>query len=138
MRAEANLERAARAAGLTDPRPPLRDRLRQLRESHPAAYDRARSHYEQAVLPALADGPDPLGTWIEYARFLAELTAPGRLLAIDGTGLAAPAAGPLTGQLLLHVPDEAGAAVLVALEPAEPSPAQRATIDLLVNRKLGW
>ncbi|NJD09655.1 MAG: hypothetical protein FIB01_04135 [Gemmatimonadetes bacterium] len=135
-RAETRLAAAAAAATCADPRPPLRDRLRELKEGHPGAFERALAHYEQTVLPALAGTGEPLPAWVDYARFLGELTSPGRLVAIDGTGLASPYQAPAPGQLVLFLPDDPAVGVLVALAPAAPAPAQQATIDLLVGRKL--
>lgn len=135
-RAEARLAEAAAAAACADPRPPLRDRLRDLKEAHPAAFERAIGHYEQVVLPGLAGAAEPLAAWIEYARFLGELTSPGRVLAVDATGWAGPYQAPEPGQLVLFLPDDQAGAVLVALSPAAPTAAQQATIDLLVKHKL--
>jgi hypothetical protein len=136
MRADARLADAALALGLADPRPPLRNRLRELKDAHPAAFERALRHYDEAVLPELADGADPLAAWADWTRSLAELTSPGRLLAIDATGRAAPFAAPTPGTMVLFVPDDAAAGVLVGLAPTEPSSAQQATVQLLVERRL--
>src|SRR5512145_2378726 len=100
-RADTRLAQAAEAAGFADPRPPLRERLRDLKESHPAAFERARAHYEQTVLPALAGEAEPLQGWVEYARFVGELTSAGRLMAVDATGEAAPSRAPESGRLVL-------------------------------------
>lgn len=135
-RAESRLAEAAAARGYADPRPPLRDALRDLKERHPAAFASARQHYEETVMPALARGEDPLAAWVDYASFLGGLTAPGRMLAVDPSGRAAPYRAPDEGLLVLFVPEDTAAAVLVAAAPAEPSAAQRATVDLLVHRKL--
>ena len=134
--ADARLDQAARERGYSDPRPDLRERLRQLKESSPADYRQARTHFEQVVLPALAAAEDPLAAWVDYARFVGGLSAAGRLLAIDPDGQARPDAPPAAGRLMLYVPDDTAAAVLVAAAPASPTPAQQATLDLLVHRKL--
>lgn len=136
-RAEARLEQAAAALGLADPRAPLRQRLRQLRESHPDAFGRAVEHYEATVLPGLA-GDDPIHAWLDYGRFLGQLTSNGRLTAIDATGRAAAFRPPLQqGTLVLFVPDDTSADVLVAASPLQCSAAQQASLDLLVHRRLG-
>jgi len=135
-RADARLDQAAAAATLADPRPPLRGRLRDLKDSHPDGFEQARTHYEQEVLAALAESAEPLRVWVDYARFLSELTGPGRLVGVDATGLAFPYETPGSGLLILFLPEDRASPVLVALAPAEPSPAQGATVDLLVNRKL--
>jgi hypothetical protein len=136
-RAEARLQQAAAAGACADPRPPLRERLRELKDSHPAAFERARDHYEQVVLPALAGTAEPLPAWVDYACFVGALASPGRLVAIDETGRAVPYQVYRPGALVLFVPDDAAAPVLPALAPAAPTAAQQATIDLLVKRKLG-
>lgn len=135
-RADARLDEAAASRGYADPRPPLRDLLRDLKERHPAAFSTARQHFEQQVVPGLAAAADPLAEWVDYARFLASLTTAGRLLAVDATGLAAPYRVPEPGQLILFVPEDTAFPVVVAAAPADPSAAQRATLDLLVQRKL--
>lgn len=135
-RGDARLDEAAAARGYADPRPPLRERLRLLKETHPDAFERARRHFEEQVVVALAEAPDPLAAWLDYAAFLAGLTAAGRMLAVDASGRATPYAEPSPGALILHVPDDTAAPVLVAASPITPSAAQQATLDLLVNRKL--
>jgi hypothetical protein len=135
-RAEERLRAAATAQGLADPRPPYRERLRLLRESGTAAFDAAISHYETVVLPALATA-DALQTWTVYGGYLGGLTGEGRLMAIDASGRAAPWEPPVqTGALILFIPQDTAADVLVALQPLAPTAAQTATLDLLVNRRL--
>lgn len=135
-RAEARLAEAAEAEGIADPRPPYRERLRQLRQARPAEFDRAIQHYEQDVLPALA-GEEPLAAWLEYGRFLASLGAAGRVVSVDSHGRAsdwnggAPAAG-----LVLFIPHDTAADVMVLCQPVSPSAAQHATVKLLVDRQL--
>ena len=136
-RAEARLAEAAAALGLADPRPPYRDRLRHLRETHPEAFERAVTHYERAVLPAMADH-DPLDAWLEYGRFLAGLTADGALTTIDATGRAHNYSAPLPPRsLVLFIPQDTSEPVFIAAQPAECTAPQRGTIDLLVNRSQG-
>lgn len=132
-RAESRLEAAASAHGLADPRPGYRDRLRWLRENDTASFEQAISHYETSVLPALAAG-DALTAWIDYGNFLARLSGSMQLNVIDATGRAGPYSTPLPrGSLAIFVPDDTGTPVLVAATPAEPSPAQQATLELLTN-----
>jgi hypothetical protein len=136
-RADNRLQEAAAALGLADPRPAFRDRLRHLREQHPDAFSRAVAHYENDVLPALAEEPDPVATWVGYGTFLGGLTAEGRAYRVDATGRATTFRAPArAGELILFVAEEARADVLVMAAPAQPSAAQDATVDLLVNRKL--
>jgi hypothetical protein len=137
-RADARLDSALVARGLADPRETYRGRLRALREASPELFATALRHYEEVVLPDLAEGEDPVGAWIEYGRYLADLVSPGRAVAIDALGRAdawAPAgAGPL---LVLHLPDDRTGAAQALVAPLEPTPAQRAAHDLLVLGRLG-
>jgi hypothetical protein len=135
--AEARLEAAAGRLGLNDPRPAYRERLRVLREQHPDAFTRAIAHYETAVLPALAETADPLAVWAAYGGFLGRLTSDGNAYRVDPSGRSRPFRPPVTaGELVLFLPDNPGADVLVMAVPEAATPAQEATIDLLVNRKL--
>ncbi|MGH7504397.1 MAG: hypothetical protein ACRELX_02050 [Longimicrobiales bacterium] len=135
--ADARLGDALADRALEDSRPAYRQRLRELRESNPAAFDRARGHYEDVVVPALFTASDPVEVWIEYGRWLAELTADGRLLAIDRSGRASPyAPDAAAGALVLHIPDDAGIAILPVAVPLEATPAQRASLDLLVHGRV--
>lgn len=129
----AALQRALGALGYADPRPALRDRMRELRETNPAGFEEAKKRYEGVV----ATSDDPVEAWIEYGRYLGDLAGEGRLLAIDDTGFAAPyEAPPPAGALLLHLPEDTSVAALPVMMPASPSAAQQATLDLLVGRKL--
>jgi hypothetical protein len=135
-RAEARLIKAAEALDLGDPRPPLRERLKRLRETHPEAFASAVAYYESTVLPALA-GADAVSAWVDYGRFLGELTAPGELTRIDADGRASAFQPPLTtGTLVLFIPEDGAAEVLPAVAPRQPSAAQRAAVELLVHRRL--
>jgi hypothetical protein len=128
--ADRRLENALEGSGVGDPREALRGCLRRLRGT--SAFDNAVAHYRDVLVPGVADGSlDPLEAWLGYARLVAG-GVPGREVAIDGEGReGADAAEP--GSLLLHVPEERGAPVTPLRAPAEPSPAQRATLMLLVE-----
>lgn len=134
-RAEAGLVKAAEAHGLADPRPSYREWLRALRQTHPGAFDQAVEHYEQTVLPALADD-EPLPVWLEYGLHLASLTTPGKAIAVDASGKAAPWTRNAPAGLVLFVPEDTAAEVMVLSQPVTPTPAQQATLTLLVERKL--
>jgi hypothetical protein len=135
-RSETGLLEAAARLGLADPRPPMRERLRRLRETHADALANAVRHYEQAVLPSLVGG-DAIGTWLEYGRFVGELTSAGRLHVIDAYGRAAVYKPPLaSGVLVLFLPDDTSSDVLVVASPLQCTPAQQATLTLLVDRSL--
>lgn len=136
--AESRLEAALAAAGLEDSRPALRARLKQLRGVSPDAFQQAVRAYEDEVVPALADGPAPLDTWLAFAHRLGELGGAGRFLEIDATGRAAPWAPPYRpGSLVLHLPDDPALPVLPAALPSAPTPPQRAAAALLVEGRLG-
>lgn len=134
-RADARLEAALAQEGARDPREFYRERLRALRDQDRELYDRAVEHYRQTLLPSIAgEDADPLSAWTEYGRRLAELSAPGRTMALDRTGRAEPYRAPADrAHLVLHLPDSPrGPALLVQLPP-ELSAAQRAAWEWLVQ-----
>src|SRR5215204_1794056 len=74
QRADERFARAIESTGAKDPRDFYRDRLRDLRARDANAYARAVDHYENRLLPAVAEeGSDPLAEWLEYGRVLAQL-----------------------------------------------------------------
>jgi hypothetical protein len=120
---------------MADPRPALRDRLRELRDADAAAFEEAKARYETAV--GGADGDAALQSWIDYGRYLGDLAGEGRLMSVDATGFASPyEPPPSTGALLLHLPEDVGVPALPVMMPDAPTAAQQATLDLLVGRKL--
>lgn len=134
--AEEKLESALRVHGARDPREFYRERLRELKDADPEAYERAVAYYRETLLPSIAnDVAEPLEAWTEYGRRLAVALAPGRTVRIDASGKAHPYERPSRTDLVLQIPDgKGGRAVLVAL-PSELSRAQRATYDVLVSGK---
>lgn len=135
-RAEERLLGAAAEGGFADPRPALRQRLRDLKETGGAGFQQALRHYQEQVVPELASG-DALAAWIEYGAWLGGLSGAGRVLALDALGAAHPyQPPPAAGTVVLHVPDDTAVGVLLLIAPDAPSAAQRAALDLLVNRKL--
>lgn len=138
-RAEASYEAALRQSSARDPRQHFRGMLRELKEKDAAAFRRAVEYHDAQLLPAIAGGgEDPLRVWLEYGRLIAELLAPGRTVVVQADGAAgeyppAPGGEPL----VLHLPSSAREPARVLGLPAEPSPAQRATLDLLVRGSLG-
>jgi len=133
-RADAHLEKALEETGARDPRQFYRDRLRELRERDKGAYEKGVRYFEETLVPAVASGRvEPLGAWTEYGRHLAELTAPGRTVAVDPTGRSRPYEPPPTPDgLVLHLPHAGGGWALVVGLPPRLSEAQRATYDWLV------
>jgi len=137
-KADRAIEEALARSGARDPREFYRDRLRELKQASPDAYEEAVTYYRETLVPSVAEGDvDPLVAWTEYGRTLAELLAPGRTVSIDSTGRAEPyAAPPGPDRLVLHMPDATkGRALLVAL-PQKISGAQRACYDWLVQGRL--
>lgn len=136
-RADVRLDEALKEAGARDPREFYRDRLRELKQANPEAYAAAVAYYRDTLIPQVASGEgDPIAAWTEYGRSLAEALAPGRTVAVDGTGRADPYRAPAPrDRLILHLPEGRGGRALLVALPAELTPAQRATYDVLVAGK---
>lgn len=135
--ADRHFAEALEKSAARDPRDYYRKAIRELRQVNPGGYQEAVTYYQDVLVPTVASGDaEPLWAWREYGRLIAELTAPGRTVAIDETGRAEtfkPDA-PLD-RLVVHLPQgKGGKAVLVSLPPS-PSTAQRATYELLVAGK---
>lgn len=135
--ADQRLQEALDRQGARDPRPFYRERLRELKAASPDAYEKAVTHYRDTLVPEVAAGEvDPLEAWMEYGLRLAELSAPGRTVAVDESGRATPyEPDPGSDRLVLHLPEDRGLRPLLVGLPRELSPAQKATFDLLVQGK---
>jgi hypothetical protein len=134
--ADRALEAALAASGARDPREFYRERLRELKRTSPDAYGSAVAYYTETLIPEVAGGRrDPLEAWTEYGRRLADALAPGRTVGVDETGRAHPWERHERDRLVLHLPDEKGARVLLVGLPPTLSDAQRATYDVLVAGK---
>jgi hypothetical protein len=127
-------ETAISAAMIADFREAYRERLRWLKETQPQAFNRALAHYNEILVPNIAEGTDPIAEWLEYGKLLGNLSGPGKILSIDETGRAGPASGVVAG-LLLHLPDDTGVPALALAIPKDLSDAQRATLNLLVKQR---
>ena len=136
-RADARLDEGLKHAGARDPREFYRERLRELKQSNPEGYAAAVAYYRDTLIPQVAESEgDPIAAWTEYGRRLAEAVAPGRTVAVDGTGRAEPYRAPAPrDRLILHLPDGRGGRALLVGLPPEVTPAQRATYDVLVSGK---
>ena len=135
--ADRRFEEALEATGARDPRDFYRQVLRGLKETNPGGYDRAVEHFQTVLVPGIASGEvEPLGAWREYGRLIAEVSEPGNTVEIDETGRSRPysTASPLD-RLVLHIPHERGQRAILISLPQTPSPAQRATFELLVRGK---
>ena len=132
--ADERLEAALEKTGARDPRAVCRERLRQLKSVDEAAFEQALGHYRDRLIPSIAAGEEPLTAWVEYGRTIARLTFRGRTVAIDRTGLAREYATPADPEaLVLHLPRGGKGRALLVAQPRDPSPAQQATCDLLVD-----
>jgi hypothetical protein len=135
--ADERLTQGLAGRGALDARETYRALLRSLKAQSTDAFTKATRYYEQHVLPRLTADADPLDAWIDYGRIIGELSGTGRMMIVDETGRAAPYLAPLTpGNLVMFVPDDTRAGSFVAVEPAELSAAQRATVALLVEGRL--
>ncbi len=139
IKAEADrvFSEALEKTGARDPRDFYRKSLRGLRQVNPDGYKKAVAHYQEVLVPSIANGEaEPLRAWREYGRLIAEVTVNGRTVSIDETGRSRPYEEDAPMDLLvLHLPDtKSGRVILVSLPPA-PSQAQRATYELLVAGK---
>ena len=129
------LEEALEARGLSDPRPPCREILKQLRDRDPDAYREAVQRYENELSPnGEAQGEAGVAAWLDYGLWLAARLDPGRAVAVGPDGRAEDANGvPPDGPLLLHLPQQRNRRALVIAVPLDPSPAQEATRELLAG-----
>jgi len=134
-KADARLDAGLEALELDDPRSFYRNYMRWLRERNPVAFERASRHYQEHVLPRLADeSTEPVGEWVEYGRFIAGLEGSGRALAIDAGGRAVAYQPPIgRGALILFIPDQLEQPALVLARPKRLSPPQQATLELLAS-----
>lgn len=135
--ADRRFEVAMENSGARDPREFYREALRELRVENPAGYEGAVTHFQEVLVPSIANGEsEPLWAWREYGRLIAELTAPGRTVAIDSTGRSHPFESDTPmDRLVLHLPEGKGRRAILISLPPNPSPAQRATYELLARGK---
>ena len=122
---------ALAAHGLEDVQPRYRRLLLRLKARDAAAYERAVERYRSDV-EGVASGDEALAAWLSYGAWLASRIEPGTLVRISTDGLASPAPDPApSGPLLIQLPEAPNRKALVVAMPADPSEAQRATVDLL-------
>lgn len=135
VRASRLTEEALTSAGMADPRPLYRALLRALKTTDSEGFTEASERFQSAVLPAIAgDGADPVSEWLAYGRWLAARSRGGRFVSVDGTGRAADSPDThAPADVLLHIPDQAKQPVYLLASPSRPSPAQQATLELLVR-----
>jgi hypothetical protein len=135
-RADERFARVLQETGARDPRDFYRKQLVSLKAADAAAYRRALAYYEQELIPAVArDDSDAVGEWLEYGRFLATLTGPGRTVQIDADGRATDYQRPVPSDaLVLHLPERTNVPAVIVGLPKTLTPAQRANHDLLVKQ----
>lgn len=121
-----SFEQQLEDSGTRDPRPTYRRLLRDLKESDPALYDEMVGVYETEV-------DDSLDRWLAFGRTLAGRCHPGRTVAIEEDGRARPVDEVEDPAMILHLPDNARTRAVPVRVPAGPSPAQDATLDVLVH-----
>lgn len=133
--ADSLTQKALEAGGWADMRPTYRTVLRRLKEKDAAAFDEASQRFASAVAPAITAGEqEPVAAWAGYGVWLAARLGSGRLVRLDETGLASPAEPePLPGHVLLYLPEASREAGIPILQPARPSPAQEAALELLTR-----
>ena len=133
-RAKARLETALQDADRQDPRPLYRPALKYLRDRDPEGFRDALRYFEEELIPAVAGEADPLAEWLAYGRRLARALGDGRLVELDSTGRARPVSDPAAARgLVLHVPDDSAAPAIALRYPADPSRAQKAAFELLIE-----
>ncbi|MGH7480552.1 MAG: hypothetical protein ACRELV_00225 [Longimicrobiales bacterium] len=139
-RARARLDEALSERAALDPRDSFRDALRALKDRKPAAFEAARRHFEEVVVPRVAEpDSDPIAEWVDYGVELGRQLGGGAIRAVDPTGLAREAGDGATSdpaELLFFIPDDRQMPVLMLAGPVEPSAPQAASRDLLVYRRL--
>ena len=132
--AELRTAQAIENGPFEDFREAYRERLRWLKEARTVAFSQALAAYDELV-QKIAQGDDPLNEWLAYGRRLGELSGAGQVCAIDDTGRA-QAAEHFSEELLIHLPDDINVPALPLAVPRRLSEHQKATLDLLVRRKL--
>jgi hypothetical protein len=131
LRADELTEKAIASGAYEDFREGYRARLRWLKDNRPDVFADALHHYNNVLVPNIANGSEPIREWVEYGRLLGELSGRGKSVQIDETGFAQPL-NELSG-LLLHLPEDTAVPALALAVPRQLSDAQKATIQLLVR-----
>jgi hypothetical protein len=136
-KADRRFEAALAETGARDPRDFYRQLLRGLREQSEERYRDAVTRWrDEVVLPLARDEGDPLELWLRFGASVASELHPGRPVVVDESGRAAPYEPPPSWRdLILHLPDEKRVKAVPVSLPPELSPAQQATVDLLVKGK---
>ena len=133
--AGARFARRLEETGARDPREFYRQLLRDLKEADAAGYEEMVARYrDRVVAPIEAGEGDPLTHWLEFGLEVAGRLHPGRTVVIGEDGRATPLAPPPDPlDLILHLPDDVKSRAIPVGIPPEPTPAQSATLDVLVK-----
>ncbi len=136
--ASRRFEEALEETGARDPRDFYRELLKELKARDQEAFDRAVERWQEGVIEPLARGEgDALARWLHYGLELARTLHPGRTVRIDDDGRAQPLEGDAHWSwLILHLPDRKRERAVPVSIPPKPTPAQQATMDLLVQGRL--
>jgi len=134
-KADARFEAALSATGARDPRDYYRSRLRELKQSDPQGYADAVAYYQSTVVTSIAEqDADPLQAWQAFGLRIAQLAAAGRAVAVDPSGRSRPFEAPgRPDDMILHLPDARNLRALLVGLPPEPSTAQMAAYNWLVQ-----
>lgn len=134
-RADRRFAELIRGQGMPDPRDRYRDWLRELRGQDEPAFRKALEYFDAELVPAVLDPHgDPWRAWTEYGMRLAQRLRAGSPVAIDASGRSRPAdAGAPLEDLILHLPTSTRESALLVRLPARLSPAQEATVGVLVG-----
>lgn len=137
-RADRRFEEALERTGARDPRAVYRTLLKELKSQSEERYRETVGRWRSEVVEPLADGEaEPLERWLRFGAELARDLHPGRTVVVDEAGRAAPHRGtPSWRELVLHLPDAKRVRAIPVSLPPEPSPAQQATVDLLVEGRV--
>ena len=134
QRADERTDQAIANMSFVDFRDAYRERLRWLKDSQPQSFTRALSHYNDVLVPNIANGADPITEWVEYGRLLGELSGKGKTVVVDETGFARDFENNSLNGLILHLPEDTNVPALPLAIPKQLSDAQQATIELLVKK----
>lgn len=127
-------QQAIAAGKVEDFREDFRERLRWLKDNRPQSFSQALSHYNDILVPNVAAGNAAMQEWVQYGRLLGDLSGAGKVVAIDESGRARDF-GDEINSLVLHLPDDTAVPALALIIPRALTAAQRATLDLLANRR---
>ncbi len=136
--ADRRFQEVLEETGARDPREFYRELLKELKTRDEDAFAAAVERWQSGVIQPLARGEgDPLGRWLAFGLELARTLHPGRTVTVDADGRAQPLeAQPDWRWLILHLPERKRDRAVPVSIPPEPTPAQQATLDLLVQGRL--